>query len=138
MSAHDGHCPCAFSREKVGTTSAREETRRLNKGLMAITKLEIVLKWSKLRKLGSFRAENVSYFVKALLDCEKGDARQAYAGLVDRYPLAVTRDLRRAKEWIRDHARGTERYGLVASSKATGSSRMPSISGSMSIRCTGS
>src|SRR5437588_11946459 len=52
MSAHDGHCPCAFSREKVGTTSAWEETRRINKGLMAITKLEIVLKWSKLRKLG--------------------------------------------------------------------------------------
>jgi hypothetical protein len=66
----------------------------------------------------SFRAENVSYFVKALLDCEKGDARQAYAQLADRYPLVVTRDLHRAKQWIRDHARGSERYGLVASSKA--------------------
>lgn len=66
----------------------------------------------------SFRAENVSYFVKALLDCKKMDAQQAFGALADRYPIAVTRDLQRAKQWIRDHARGTERYGLVASSKA--------------------
>jgi hypothetical protein len=30
----------------------------------------------------------------------------------------LTRDLNRAKAWIRQHARGSERYGLVASSKA--------------------
>jgi hypothetical protein len=66
----------------------------------------------------SFRAENVSAFVKALLDCEKQQARETFARLSDRYPIAVTRDLSRAKQWIRSHARGTERFGLVASSKA--------------------
>jgi hypothetical protein len=66
----------------------------------------------------SFRAENVSYFVKALLDREKGQAREAFTQLADRYPMAVTRDLGRAKQWVRDRARGTERYGLVASSRA--------------------
>jgi hypothetical protein len=66
----------------------------------------------------SFRAENVSAFVKALLDCEKQQARETFARLSDRYPIAVTRDLGRAKQWIRSHARGTERFGLVASSKA--------------------
>jgi len=66
----------------------------------------------------SFRAENVSAFVKALLDCEKQPAREAFVRLADRYPIAVTRDLSRAKRWIRDRARGTERFGLVASSKA--------------------
>ncbi|HJX09724.1 MAG TPA: DUF2075 domain-containing protein [Candidatus Binatia bacterium] len=66
----------------------------------------------------SFRAENVSAFVKALLDCEKQRAREAFAQLADRYPIAVTRDLHRAKQWIRARARGTERFGLVASSKA--------------------
>ena len=66
----------------------------------------------------SFRAENVSGFVKMLLDCEKQQAREAFARLADRYPIVVTRDLRQAKQWIRDHARGTERFGLVASSKA--------------------
>src|SRR5438309_11974860 len=66
----------------------------------------------------SFRAENVSAFVKALLDCEKEHAKQAFAELAARYPMAITRDLNLAKEWIRAPARGTERFGLVASSKA--------------------
>jgi len=66
----------------------------------------------------SFRAENVSAFVKALLDCEKQQAREAFAQLASRYPIALTRDLYRAKRWIHDHARGSERYGMVASSKA--------------------
>jgi hypothetical protein len=30
MSAHDGHFQGAFSRGKVGTTSALEESRRIN------------------------------------------------------------------------------------------------------------
>lgn len=66
----------------------------------------------------SFRAENVSAFVKALLDCEKQQAREAFAKLSSRYPIAVTRNLNLAKEWIRRHARGSERFGMVASSKA--------------------
>jgi hypothetical protein len=66
----------------------------------------------------SFRADNVSAFVKALLDCEKQPARAALLRIADRYPIAVTRDLSRAKQWIRAHARGTERFGLIASSKA--------------------
>jgi hypothetical protein len=66
----------------------------------------------------SFRAENVSYFVKALLDCEREGARQALDQFVHCYPIAVTRDLNQAKQWVRNRARGTERYGLVASSKA--------------------
>jgi hypothetical protein len=66
----------------------------------------------------SFRAENVSAFVKALLDCEKQHAREAFTQLTERYPITITRDLNLAKQWIRARARGTERFGLVASSKA--------------------
>ena len=66
----------------------------------------------------SFRAENVSAFVKALLDCDKAEAKKAHAELAARYPIGLTRDLNAAKRWIRERARGTERYGLVASSKA--------------------
>lgn len=66
----------------------------------------------------SFRAENVSAFVKAMLDCERQQARDALAGFIDRYPIVITRDLNLAKRWIRSRARGTERFGLVASSKA--------------------
>jgi schlafen family protein len=68
--------------------------------------------------LRSFRAENVSAFVKAVLDCERGKASEILARMSVRYPIALTRDLNRAKQWIREHARGTERYGLVASSGA--------------------
>ena len=66
----------------------------------------------------SFRAENVSTFVKSLLDCDKQQARRLFEVIADRYPIVVTRDLHLAKRWIRARARGTERYGLVASSKA--------------------
>jgi DUF2075 family protein len=66
----------------------------------------------------SFRAENVSSFVKALLDCEKQTARQILTQLIERFPIAITRDLNSAKQWIRSRARGSERFGIVASSKA--------------------
>lgn len=66
----------------------------------------------------SFRAENVSAFVKALLDCEKQQAREMFAKFANRFPIALTRDLNLAKQWVRSHARGSERFGLVASSKA--------------------
>ncbi|MBX3747731.1 MAG: DUF2075 domain-containing protein [Verrucomicrobiae bacterium] len=66
----------------------------------------------------SFRAENVSAFIKALLDGERQKAREAFSEFRLRYPLALTRSLPAAKSWIRSHARGSERYGLVASSKS--------------------
>lgn len=66
----------------------------------------------------SFRAEKVSAFVKALLDCEKEQARETFAKFASRYPITLTRNLNLAKQWVRAHARGSERFGLVASSKA--------------------
>jgi hypothetical protein len=66
----------------------------------------------------SFRSEKVSAFVKAVLDCDTTSAKALLGEIGVRYPIAVTRDLTRAKAWIRAHARGSERYGLVASSQA--------------------
>jgi hypothetical protein len=66
----------------------------------------------------SFRAENVSSFIKAILDCESGKARDILIPMSSRYPIALTRNLDKAKQWIRKHARGSERFGLVASSGA--------------------
>jgi len=66
----------------------------------------------------SFRSEKVSAFVKAALDCDMSRARALLDDVLRRYPIAVTRDLDRARQWIRDHARGSERYGVVASSQA--------------------
>lgn len=66
----------------------------------------------------SFRSEKVSAFVKAVLDCDRPRARDLLAQVSEHYPIAMTRDLARAKQWIRERARGSERYGLVASSQA--------------------
>lgn len=66
----------------------------------------------------SFRAEHVSAFVHALLECEEDRARELFHAININYPIVLTRDLGRAKRWIRDHARASERVGLVASSSA--------------------
>jgi len=66
----------------------------------------------------SFRAENVSLFVRALLDGEGILAKDTLEEFRDKYPIRLTRDVGKAKEWIRSHARGSERYGLLASSSA--------------------
>lgn len=66
----------------------------------------------------SFRAENVSLLVKQTLDLEPEAAAQTLAALRERYPILITRDLTKAKQWLRGKARGSERYGLIASSYA--------------------
>lgn len=66
----------------------------------------------------SFRAESLSKFVREVLDLEVDTARLTFAELQVRYPIRLTRDLSRAKQWLRDQARGTERYGVVVSSQA--------------------
>lgn len=66
----------------------------------------------------SFRSENVSEFVKELLDVNLPRARELYQVLKDDYPIYLTRNLNKAKEWIRDISKGTERYGIIASSGA--------------------
>ncbi len=66
----------------------------------------------------SFRAENVSLLVKQLLDLEILEARQTLEKLKSKYPIVITRDLKNAKQWLKNQARGSERYGLVASSQA--------------------
>lgn len=68
--------------------------------------------------LRSFRSENVSAFVKALLDVNKEAARSLYQQIKNDYPICMTRDLQKAKQWVKDKAKGTQRYGLTASSGA--------------------
>ncbi len=64
----------------------------------------------------SFRSENVSKFVKCLLNNDLDGARTLYQSFKDKYPIYLTRDLEDAKRWVREHAHGSERYGMVASS----------------------
>ena len=67
--------------------------------------------------LRSFRAEKLSAFVSAVIS---GDANQArdIKKYLNNYPIFLTRDLDKAKDQLRNWARGSERIGLVASSNA--------------------
>lgn len=65
----------------------------------------------------SFRSEKVSLFVNQLLALQKEEATATLKEL-ENYPIVMTRSLETAKQWLRDHNRGSERMGLLASSKA--------------------
>ena len=66
----------------------------------------------------SFRTPDLAAFVKAVLDADTDEAKKLYQRIKDKYPIVITRDLNKAKDWVRDHCQGTTRYGLLASSGA--------------------
>lgn len=66
----------------------------------------------------SFRAESLSRFVREVLDVELTSAQNTLRAVSPRYPIKLTRSLDHAKQWLRDQARGSERYGIVVSSQA--------------------
>jgi hypothetical protein len=68
--------------------------------------------------LRSFRSEKLSEFVKKLLEIEISIAIDLLTNIKKAYPIIITRDLSKARAWLKEKAQGTERYGLVASSNA--------------------
>lgn len=66
----------------------------------------------------SFRAESLSKFVHCVLDRDVEQAKTLYQSFKNKYPVVLTRDLDKAKAWLEEKARGSERYGLVVSSQA--------------------
>ncbi len=66
----------------------------------------------------SFRAEALSELIGQIIDNQPDAARVTYQKIGTAYPLYLTRDLAAARAWLRSQARGTERFGLVASSGA--------------------
>ena len=65
----------------------------------------------------SYRAEKVSLFVHQLLDLKPQEASETLKEL-NKYPIVLTRSLEKAKQWLKEHNRGSERCGLLASAKA--------------------
>ena len=66
----------------------------------------------------SYRAENVALFIKQLLDLETQKASETLKLISDKYPIVITRNIETAKNWLKEKARGSERYGIVVSSQA--------------------
>lgn len=68
--------------------------------------------------LRSFRAEKLSAFVHSMLSFNT-DAALLYNEIQNRnYPIVLTRDINKAREWLRDKARGNEHTGLLVTKVA--------------------
>ena len=92
--------------------------KNINDLLNSLNNLNIEEKLHLSVSTRSFRSEKQSDFIKKLLDLNLVEATNDLIELKDKYPIYLTRDLNKAKDWIKSKARGSERYGIVASSGA--------------------
>lgn len=67
--------------------------------------------------LRSYRAEKLSAFVHALLTFDES-AATLYNEIKDNYPLVLTRDMAKAKAWLHNKVRGTERTGVLVTKES--------------------
>lgn len=67
--------------------------------------------------LRSYRAEKLSAFIHALLSFDV-TAKSLYNEIKDNYPIVLTRDMDKARKWIRKRARGSERTGVLVTKEA--------------------
>ena len=66
----------------------------------------------------SFRSEKLSSFIHELLNIKTDNAKIIYSEIKEHYPIILTRTLDKAKDWLRNQAKGSERIGLISSSSA--------------------
>ena len=67
--------------------------------------------------LCSYRAEKLSAFVHALLSFDES-ATTLYSEIKDKYPIVLTRDMAKAKQWLHSKVRGTERTGVLVTKES--------------------
>ena len=67
--------------------------------------------------LRSYRAEKLSAFVHALLSFDE-NAATLYNEIKDKYPIVLTRDMAKAKRWLHNKVRGTERTGVLVTKES--------------------
>jgi hypothetical protein len=66
----------------------------------------------------SFRSEQLSNFIHELLNNKLESSKKIYSMICNVYPIVLTRNLDKAKEWLRSNAKGSERIGIISSSGA--------------------
>ena len=67
--------------------------------------------------LRSYRAEKLSAFVHSLLSFD-ANAATLYNEIKDKYPIVLTRDMTKARKWLHDKVRGTERTGVLVTKES--------------------
>lgn len=67
--------------------------------------------------LRSFRSAQLSSFIQEIINNDIETAKEIYKLFIKKdYPIKITRDLDRARNWLRISVNGSERVGIVASS----------------------
>lgn len=97
-----------------------EEYRRSNEWKDLIMGLNVyeVEKLHLSTSVRSFRTPDLADLIKAILDVNINKAKVLYDRCKFKYPIIITREIAKAKAWIRTQCQGTTRYGLLASSGA--------------------
>ena len=68
--------------------------------------------------LRSFRAETLSNFIHSLLSFNANSAVLYQEIKKKKYPILLTRDMDKARQWLREHARGNEHTGILVTKVA--------------------
>jgi DUF2075 family protein len=68
--------------------------------------------------LRSIRSEKLSELVNSILDLELEESKKLAKEVNENFKILITRDLETAKKKIKTLSRGSERYGMIASSQA--------------------
>lgn len=67
--------------------------------------------------LRSFRSAQLSNFIQEIINNNIEKAKEIYELFIkEYYPIKITRDLNKARNWLKISAKGSERIGVVASS----------------------
>jgi hypothetical protein len=64
----------------------------------------------------SYKAEKLSHWVNLVLTNEPTEAQSVFSNDLSKYKILLTRDLEKAKQWLKSKCKGSRRMGLVASS----------------------
>ena len=68
--------------------------------------------------LRSFRAETLSNFIHSLLSFNTNAANLYQEIKKKKYPILLTRDMDKARQWLKEHARGNEHTGILVTKVA--------------------
>jgi hypothetical protein len=67
--------------------------------------------------LRSFRSAQLSNFIQEIINNDIEKSKSIYLDFIKKdYPIKITRDLDKARDWLKKSAKGSERTGVVASS----------------------
>ena len=95
------------------------EDKNINKNMiLSCERCHIVDELHLKTSIRSFRADKQCQFVDNLLDNNPTKTKEIYNIISEKYPIYLTRNIEKAKSWVREQVRGTQRCGVLACSSA--------------------